>query len=482
LNQWYDEKMSELSTKSVDMQRLRLTIRGAVQGVGFRPFIFRLANALSLKGWTCNTAGGVLAEVEGEDRLLREFLLRVAQERPAHAVIQSLEPSFLAPVGYQGFEIRHSQIDAVETWVMPEIATCAECRREILDPQDRRFRYPFTNCTHCGPRYSIVERLPYDRMNTSMKSFFMCPACEKEYQSPEDRRFHAQPNACPECGPQLQLWDVAGNVLAARDGALCQAVEEVRAGKIVALKGLGGFHVVVDAANDAAVMALRQRKRRLGKPFAMMFPDMASIKKACDVDAMEERLLGSSEAPIVLLRHRCPEGISGHVAPGNPCWGVMLPYSPLHVLLMNDYGAPLVVTSGNLAEETICTDEREALSRLAGIADLFLIHDRPIVRAVDDSVARVIHGHEQILRRARGYAPLPISLSQDLPPLLAVGGHLKNCVALSRRNQVFVSQHIGDLETPQSCDAFRRRCIRYFRDRWRATCILIIIQARWRAL
>lgn len=450
------EKMHKPPMKSAVKQRLRLVIRGAVQGVGFRPFIFRLANALSLNGWSCNTGGGVLVEVEGEDPLLREFLLRVAGERPEHAVIQSLEPSFLSPVGYQGFEIRDSQIGAAETWIMPEIATCADCRREILDTQDRRFRYPFTNCTHCGPRYSIVERLPYDRMNTSMKKFLMCPACKQEYDSPEDRRFHAQPNACPECGPHLQLWNAAGNILAERDGALCRCVQQLREGKILALKGLGGFHLMVDAAQDAAVLLLRKRKQRLGKPFALMFPDMASVKRVCDVSPMEERLLVSPEAPVVLLRRHSDGGISQHVAPGNPYLGVMLPYSPLHILLLNDFGAPLIATSGNLAEETICTDETEALSRLAGIADLFLVHDRPIVRAVDDSVVRVIQGKEQILRRARGYAPLPILLPMDLPPTLAVGGHLKNCVALAKQDQVFVSQHIGDLETPQSCDAFRR--------------------------
>jgi len=432
-----------MNTKTI--QRLRLIIRGAVQGVGFRPFIFRLATELKIHGWVCNTTSGVLIEVEGPSSLLRVFLLRVGAERPARSSIQSLEPTFLDPVGFQGFEIKDSRIGKSEAWILPDIATCLDCRNEILDSSNRRFRYPFTNCTHCGPRYSMVEGLPYDRENTSMKKFKMCVFCEREYHDPRNRRFHAQPNACPGCGPQLQLWDRTGHVLSKGDDALKEAEAAVRAGKVLALKGLGGFHLIVDASNDKAVLMLRERKHRVAKPFALMFPDLVSVKAVCDVAPLEERLLLSPESPIVLLRRRKNGTVSRHVAPDNPYLGVMLPYSPLHILLLQDLGCPVVATSGNLAEETICFDEKEALKRLKSLADVFLVHDRPIVRAIDDSVVRVILDKEQVIRRARGYAPLPVLVDQDLPPTLAVGGHLKNCVALAKGRNVFISQHIGDL-------------------------------------
>jgi hydrogenase maturation protein HypF len=458
--------------------RLKITVRGAVQGVGFRPFVYRLAIGAGLAGWVNNSPQGVFIEIEGPRPTLEVFLLRLEADKPPRSSIQSLEASWLDPVGYAGFSIRESETGGARTaLVLPDIATCPDCLAEIFDPHNRRFGYPFTNCTNCGPRFSIIESLPYDRVNTSMKRFVMCPQCQAEYDDPLDRRFHAQPNACPACGPQLDLWDRCGKSLLSQNGAynrshqaLSAAAEAIRQGQIVAVKGLGGFHLVVAAHNDEAVRRLRELKRREEKPFALMFPSLPAIKAVCEVSPLEERLLRSPEAPIVLLRvhvsrftfHAPP--LSPSLAPGNPNLGVMLPYTPLHHLLLSALGFPVVATSGNLHDEPICTDEHEALERLGGIADLFLVHSRPIVRHVDDSIARVMMGRELVLRRARGYAPLPIQLPSAIGDrqsaignaILAVGAHLKNTVALSIGPQVFLSQHIGDLETDQSFEAFRR--------------------------
>ncbi|MEJ5250750.1 MAG: carbamoyltransferase HypF [Chthonomonadetes bacterium] len=442
---------------SHSVQRVRLVIRGAVQGVGFRPFVYRLATELDLRGWVLNSAQGVFIEVEGEPTLLQQFVKRLYHELPPRAFIQSMEQSVLDPVGYTTFEIRHSEETGEKSaFILPDIATCADCLREIFDPANRRYRYPFTNCTNCGPRYSIIESLPYDRPNTTMKAFTMCAKCREEYENPLDRRFHAQPNACPECGPRLDLWDERGSVLAQHDEALRRAADAIREGRIVAVKGLGGFHLIVDARNEQAVRRLRERKRREEKPFALMYPSLQVVQAHCRVDETEERVLTSPESPIVLLHRKVDADIAPSVAPGNPYLGVMLPYTPLHHLLLAELGFPVVATSGNLSDEPICTDEHEALQRLAGIADLFLVHNRPIARHVDDSVVRVLMGREMVLRRARGYAPLPVLVKEPLPPLLAVGAHLKNTVALSVGRQVFISQHIGDLETPQALEAFRR--------------------------
>jgi hydrogenase maturation protein HypF len=515
--------------------RLKLTVRGAVQGVGFRPFVFRLATGLGLAGWVNNSPQGVFIEVEGPRAELEKFLLRLETEKPPRSFIQSLEASWLDTVGYAAFEIRPSETGGNKTaLVLPDIATCPDCLREIFDPKNRRYRYPFTNCTNCGPRFSIIESLPYDRANTSMKAFTMCPQCRAEYDDPRDRRFHAQPNACPVCGPRLELWrsgpatreQNAANFSEAQNqprsaersyDALLAAANAIREGKIVAVKGLGGFHLMVDARNDKAVQLLRERKQREEKPFALMFPSLESVIAECEVSPLEERLLRSPEAPIVLLRrlvrpHPGPlpqerenhppipresttadsstdvEQIGMHetcslslgergrvragveqnhslvapsVAPNNPYLGAMLPYTPLHHLLLAELGFPVVATSGNLSDEPICTDEHEALERLRDIADVFLIHNRPIVRHVDDSIVRVMLDRELVLRRARGYAPLPIILKSEIGNrkseiVLAVGAHLKNAVALSVGNQVFISQHIGDLETEQAHTAFRR--------------------------
>lgn len=440
--------------------RLRLIIRGAVQGVGFRPFIYRLATELGLTGWVKNAPAGVFIEVEGGHLQLEEFLRRIPQEKPGLAFIQSCESSFLDPAHFADFTIRPSENAGGKTAiVLPDIATCPDCLNEILDRNDRRFCYPFTNCTLCGPRYSIIDSLPYDRPNTSMRQFTMCAECQEEYDDPRNRRFHAQPNACPNCGPQLAFWDERGEVLAVQDQALRTAAQAVRDGAIIAVKGLGGFHLVVNAGNASAVKRLRVRKHREEKPLAVMLPSVSEVKLLCDITEAEERLLCSSSSPIVLLKHRmCAEAeswIAPAVAPDNPYLGVMLPYTPLHHLLMRELGFPIVATSGNLTDEPICTDEHEALVRLRGIADFFLVHDRPVVRPVDDSVALVVAGREMILRRARGYAPLPIPLGVDCAPVLAVGGHLKNTIAIAKGRNIFISQHIGDLETVQAMNSFQ---------------------------
>ncbi|MCC6354623.1 MAG: carbamoyltransferase HypF [Verrucomicrobiae bacterium] len=439
------------------IQRLRVLIRGAVQGVGFRPFVHGLAGRLGLAGWVRNTGGGVEIEAEGADGALRELLAGIERDRPAHAVVQAMEVVWLAVSGQVGFRIIESSGGDKSAVILPDIATCPECLREILDPSDRRYRYPFTNCTHCGPRFSIIVGIPYDRARTTMRGFEMCPECRGEYDDPGNRRFHAQPNACPACGPQLALWDTSGRVLGERDAALRSAGEAIRAGKIVAVKGLGGFHLMADAGDGGAVARLRELKGRDEKPFAVMAPSADVIGGLCDVSGEELRLLRSPASPIVLLaRRRGALGVSDAVAPGNPCLGVMLPYAPLHHLLMRDLGFPVVATSGNASEEPICTDEGEALRRLGGMCDLLLVHDRPIARHVDDSIARVVMGRPLLLRRARGHAPLPVTLAGAPPPALAMGAHLKNTVAVSVGRDVFLSQHIGDLETPEAADAMAR--------------------------
>ena len=441
---------------SSQLQRVRIVIRGAVQGVGFRPFIYRLAEEMNLKGWVINNTQGVFIEAEATQEILRQFLLRIEREKPAISFIQSFEHSFVDPIPYDQFEIRESTDGAKTALILPDIATCGECQSEVFDPGNRRYRYPFTNCTNCGPRFTIIEALPYDRPRTSMRIFEMCPECSEEYHNPRDRRFHAQPNACPKCGPQLELWDETGAVITRDDDALQRTAAAIRDGMIVAVKGLGGFHLMVDASNEAAVQRLRQRKRREEKPFALMFPSLGEITEHAIVDAMEERLLRSPEAPIVLLRRGTRDDLAASIAPGNPYLGVMLPFTPLHHLLMQALGIPVVATSGNVSDEPICIDEQEAILRLQGVADVFLEHNRPIVRHVDDSVVRVMAGRELVLRRARGFAPLPVMVDGAAPDVIAVGAHQKNAVAASVGNQVFISQHIGDLETVPAYGAFEQ--------------------------
>ena len=440
----------------VVVPRLRVVLRGAVQGVGFRPHVFRLAQALDLKGWVQNSAAGVVVEVEAPGNVLEEFLRRLVEQKPAISFIQSLETAYLDPVGFDSFEIRESRGGEKTALILPDIATCPECRREIFDPSNRRYRYPFTNCTNCGPRYTIIESLPYDRPRTTMKAFAMCGECLREYRDPADRRFHAQPNACPKCGPTLELWNSQGRTLGREHDALLATAEALRAGKIAAVKGLGGFHLLADARNEQAVAELRVRKRRDEKPFAIMFPSDEVALQYCHATETERRMLRSPESPIVLLRRVRPDdGLARAIAPGNPYLGGMLPYTPLHHLLLRELGFPIVATSGNLSEEPICIEEHEATRRLREIADLYLVHNRPILRHVDDSVVREMGGREMVLRRARGMAPLPVHVDEELRPILAVGGHQKNTIAASVHSDVFVSQHIGDLENETSYGAFR---------------------------
>jgi hydrogenase maturation protein HypF len=436
---------------------IRIIIHGAVQGVGFRPFVYRLATELDLTGWVSNSTEGVHVEAEGPEAALEEFLIRLTREHPRLASIHSLEYSFIDAAGFTAFQIRHSETEGEKrAVVLPDIATCAECVNEIFDRSNRRYLYPFTNCTNCGPRFTVIESLPYDRANTTMRHFAMCSQCRSEYADPLDRRFHAQPNACPECGPHVEAWDSAGVPIAFREDAIRSAVEALKDGLIVAVKGLGGFHLMTDAGNEDAVIRLRRRKHREEKPFAIMAPSLAAVREMCMLGALEQRVLLAPESPIVILSRREDSSVAASVAPGNPNLGVMVPYTPLHHILMREMGAAVVATSGNRSNEPVAIDERKAVSRLSGIADLFLIHNRPIRRHADDSIVRVLLGREQILRRARGYAPLPVLMKHSFPATVAVGGHMKNTVALGIESNVFISQHIGDLETNEAFDAFRQ--------------------------
>jgi len=425
--------------------RVRLTLHGAVQGVGFRPFVYRLAAELGLKGWVLNSGLGLEIEVEGLPDATREFLDRLESERPAAAVVLTRELSRHSAAGYETFEIRNSEDSEIKTaGVLPDLATCPACLAELSDPENRRHGYPFTNCTHCGPRYSIVLDIPYDRRTTTMARFKLCPACRAEYEDPGDRRFHAQPNACPECGPRLEITGASS------------AAEVLAGGGILALKGIGGYQLLVDARNREAVERLRERKSREAKPFALMMATLEAVRRYCEVSADEADALASPAAPIVLLRPREAAGIAENVAPGSPYLGVMLPCSPLHHLLLGEFPHPIVATSGNRSDEPIAIDNQEATERLGPIADAFVHHNRPIARPCDDSVVRVSGGVPCLIRRARGFAPLPVRVGHELPPVLAVGGHLKNTVAIARGREVFLSQHVGDLDTIEARRGFER--------------------------
>jgi len=443
-------------------------VEGTVQGVGFRPFVYRLARQLGVVGWVRNDSQGVTIRATASPETLGRFERALKTEAPPAAVVVSVRRIASPPEEPSTtFRILESDpSEAVTAFISPDIAVCPDCLRELNDPSNRRYRYPFINCTRCGPRFTIIESLPYDRPNTTMRRFQMCAACRAEYENPLDRRFHAQPNACPECGPHLELWDAKGTVLALREEALARTADAIREGLIVAVKGLGGFHLVVDARNERAVIQLRRRKHREEKPFALMAPSLAAVEEMCYVSELERRWLTSPEAPILLLLRRPEASVAPSVAPRNPYLGVMLPYTPLHYLLMNALGFPVVATSGNLSEEPICIDEFEALRRLGGtepIADLFLVHDRPIARHADDSVVRVALGEVMVLRAARGIAPRSFALKDPLPSVLAVGPHLKNTVAISSGNKVFLSQHVGNLETSEAFEVFLR-VVRDFRE------------------
>ena len=433
---------------------VKISVRGVVQGVGFRPFVYRLAQDYNLKGWVRNTSGSVEIEVEGDEESLENFLIDLEAKVPPMARIERVEATFYPPDGYTEFQILKSLSQEREyQLVSPDIATCEDCKREIFCPTDRRFRYPFTNCTNCGPRFTIIEDIPYDRPRTTMHKFEMCPECQREYDDPLDRRFHAQPNACPKCGPSLELVDGNGNPIACND-VIKTVGELLKVGKILALKGLGGFQLACDATNKKAVNLLRGRKRRPSKPLAVMVATLEDVEKHCLVSPEERKLLQSSECPIVLLGwKRSSSNISPVIAPNLKYLGIMLPYTPLHHFLLREVGLPLVMTSGNLSEEPIAKDNNEALARLRGIADYFLLHNRDISGRYDDSVY-MVEDKPQAIRRARGYAQYPIFLPFKSKQILACGAELKNTFCLTKDEHAFLSQHIGDVENEETLEHF----------------------------
>lgn len=433
------------------INRAKIIIRGIVQGIGFRPFIYRLANEYNLKGYVLNSSQGVFIEVEGNKTQIEKFILDINIKKPKKSYIQSLEYLYLEPIGYKDFKIiKSDKKDSPTTLILADIATCNDCIKELFNPNDRRYLYPFINCTNCGPRFSIINTLPYDRANTTMNEFKMCSLCQQEYDDPTNRRFHAQPNACPNCGPRIYLWDKKGLLLNEATDAIIEATSLIKQGYILAIKGIGGFHLVVDATNDKAVANLRSRKKRSQKPFAMMYPSLEHIKQDCLVNPAEERLLISCESPIVFLQKRpqIQTPISQYVVENNnPYFGIMLPYSPLHHILLHYLQTPIVATSGNLSDEPICYDEMDALKRLNYIADYFLVHNRKIVNPSDDSIIRIIKGKEFMIRRARGYAPLPIPYNNSFNRYFALGSHQKNTIAFTIDNNLFIGQHNGDLDS-----------------------------------
>ena len=441
--------------KSQIKQRAIVNVRGIVQGVGFRPFVYRLATQHRLFGWVRNTSGQVEMEVEGSESEINCFLQELETQSPPMARIEHIRTTLSSLAGYTDFQIKESLAQRNKyQLVSPDIATCEDCRSEVFNPEDRRFRYPFTNCTNCGPRFTIIEDIPYDRPNTTMREFQMCPRCSAEYNDPLNRRFHAQPNACPDCGPQLKLVDVSGKAMKCAD-IIRKAAGLLKDGKILAIRGLGGFQLACDATNQETVNLLRARKHRPAKPFAVMAATIEDILIHCRVSGAEAKLLSSPQAPIVLLRWNTKiSDIAPAVAPDLKYLGMMLPCTPLHHLLLRETGLPLVMTSGNLSEEPIAKDNDEALVRLNGIADYFLLHNRGIYARYDDSVFMIEGDKPVALRRARGYAPYPIHLPFKSKQILASGAELKNTFCLTRDNHAFVSQHIGDMENEETLEHF----------------------------
>jgi hydrogenase maturation protein HypF len=446
-------------------------ISGIVQGVGFRPFVYNLAVRFQLTGWVRNTSAGVDIEVDGPKEALDAFVKALRDEAPALARIDEFAASFRAPNGFEKFEILHSELiqEAFQP-ISPDVAICDDCLRELFDPKDRRYRYPFINCTNCGPRFTIIKDIPYDRPKTTMAQFDLCPDCAREYGDPTNRRFHAQPVACPVCGPQTWLErkkpDPVGPAVLRGNDAIAKTRAALRRGEIVAIKGLGGFHLACDAANADSVNELRRRKLRVDKPFALMMSDMETIEKHCYANASEQELLKSPARPIVLLRRRPQSNIAKEVAPGQDWIGVMLPYTPLHFLLLErsgDFPEALVMTSGNLSEEPIATDNEDARQRLAALADAFLMHDRDIYIRCDDSVVRVHDGKIYPIRRSRGYSPFPVKLPWQSRPLLATGAELKNTFCITHGNYAFLSQHIGDMENYETLKSFEQGIEHYER-------------------
>lgn len=446
-----------------------ITITGVVQGVGFRPFVHNLAEEMGLAGWVLNHSGGVDIEIEGEEARVAAFIAALKDEAPPLSYIESLKSEVVAPRGLWSFEIRQSEsYTGHYQLISPDVATCPDCLRELFDSADRRYRYPFINCTNCGPRFTIIEDIPYDRPNTTMRIFPMCDDCLREYENPRDRRFHAQPNACPVCGPHVWLVEPGANdgvTPVTGDAVFPRVTALLKQGKVLAIKGLGGFHLACDATNPEAVALLRQRKRRPHKPFAVMVPALEDAKALCDVTPEATAALASPQCPIVLLDARLGNGIAENVAPHSHTLGVMVPYTPLQHILLRDIGRPLVMTSGNMTEEPIAKDNSEALQRLASLADAFVLHNRDIYARYDDSVVAVVNGvgYEQtgrgavvqVLRRARAYAPFPVRLPFEVPQVYAAGPLLKNTFTLTRDTYAFVSQHIGDLENLETLEHYQ---------------------------
>jgi len=451
------------STRETTIQRQRSLVRGIVQGVGFRPFVYNLALRCHLVGFVLNNSAGVTIEVEGMPEALAGFQRALREERPPLARIDTIVTELIPPCHDADFTIMQSESGSErQALISPDTATCSDCLRELFDPQDRRYGYPFINCTNCGPRFTIVQDVPYDRAKTTMRIFPQCPACQREYNDPRNRRFHAQPNACPVCGPQVCLLDWSASSLEETLVLIENAVRRLVEGAILAIKGLGGYHLACDACNVEAVQRLRQRKYREAKPFALMVPDLATARQLCRVSEVEATLLQSPRRPIVLLQRCRDDLVAPAVAPLYDTLGIMLPYTPLHALLLaafakaSNHAAVLVMTSGNLSDEPIAYKEDDARQRLYGIAEGVLTHNREIYMRCDDSVMRVVAGGEQFFRRSRGYAPEPIALAFDLPvPLLACGGHLKNTFCLGKGRQAFISHHIGDLENLETLTSFR---------------------------
>jgi len=465
---------------------LKIHITGIVQGVGFRPFVYGLAKRYELKGWVRNTSAGVDIEVDGEQDLLETFVEALKDEAPPLSRIDDLTASFQAPNGFRSFDILHSEaVEGAFQPISPDVSICEDCLRELFDPSDRRYRYPFINCTNCGPRFTIIKDIPYDRPKTTMAPFAMCPDCEAEYTDPLDRRFHAQPVACPFCGPKVWLERLNVETFErsnSEDDAIAVTRLLIANGNILAIKGLGGFHLACDATNSEVVSELRRRKLRVDKPFALMMPDIETIERHCYVDEAERELLQSGARPIVLLQRKPKSPIARECAPGQNTLGVMLPYTPLHYLLLekaDDFPEALVMTSGNISEEPIATDNDEARERLSSLADAFLMHDRDIHMRCDDSVVRVLNSSElritnyalrdtqnvkrnandattstYPLRRSRGYSPFPVKLPFEAPPLLAVGPELKNTFCITNKNYAFLSHHIGDMENYETLQSF----------------------------
>lgn len=452
--------MRASTSSNIEVRRLHVELQGIVQGVGFRPFVSRLAQDLQLGGWVRNLSRGIAIEVEGEASGLDQFVYTLRENPPAGARIDFFETTDVALENARTFSIIESTYTPTEQNVVtPDLSTCEECLTELFDPSNRRYLYPFTTCSSCGPRFSIAESLPFDRERTTMRHFTMCKECLREYQNCEDRRFHAQTISCPVCGPSLELRDSSWNEIGRDQEAIDGCLATIRAGGIVAVKGIGGFHLVCDASNERSVGRLRRSKGRERKPFAVMLPDLASVKEHCEFSLEEEQLLTSKEAPIVLLRARTSQ-VAPSLAPDNPYLGVMLPYSPLHHIIMKELRFPIVATSGNVSETPLCHTNSEARETLSGLADVVLTHNREISRRADDSVVQVVSGKLQALRLGRGFAPYSISLNgssqtEKSVDCLAVGGYQKNALAVLKQGRAHLGLHIGDLSTAPAVSAFR---------------------------